>query len=326
MRKKDRKFYDEAFMEVFTNKKIVKSLLVDFVHEDWVDLIDFSSMDAEKSVFKGIDDSKRETDLLLRFALNKVENENLFIFVLLEFQSTAQSMILRILEYITRIYKRQIVDFGQIYPVVPIVIYNGKMNWEEKRRFLNHFHIYPKDINKYIPDFEYILIDIDSFDDKILEQLKDSVSYFFLLDKTDLSKRDEAAIRIISILKKLKKSDPEIFNLLGRYISGLLEYKGVEINQIKEYIDNRGESMLAQSLDELYEDGINKGIEQGLEQGKLIEKQATLLKLLKRKFGITGENRELILSSNKPENLDDALDIILFANTIDEVLSVFLED
>ncbi len=81
MRKKDRKFYDEAFMEVFTNRKVVESLLVDFVHEEWVGLIDFSSMEAEKSVFKGIDDSKRETDLLLRFSLKSGKYENLFIFV-----------------------------------------------------------------------------------------------------------------------------------------------------------------------------------------------------------------------------------------------------
>ena len=30
---KDRKYYDEAFMEIFSNKKIVKSLLEDFVKE-----------------------------------------------------------------------------------------------------------------------------------------------------------------------------------------------------------------------------------------------------------------------------------------------------
>ncbi len=32
-KEQDRKFYDEAFMEVFSNKKIIKSLLEDFVKE-----------------------------------------------------------------------------------------------------------------------------------------------------------------------------------------------------------------------------------------------------------------------------------------------------
>jgi hypothetical protein len=56
-----------------------------------------------------------------------------------------------------------------------------------------------------------------------------------MLDKTDIHNRGLAADRIITILRKLKQSDPEIFNLLGRYISGLLNYKGVEINKINEY-------------------------------------------------------------------------------------------
>lgn len=64
---KDRKFYDEAFAEVFTNRSIIQSLLEDFVHEKWVKLIDFSSLEIEKSVFKGISDSKRESDILLKF-------------------------------------------------------------------------------------------------------------------------------------------------------------------------------------------------------------------------------------------------------------------
>ncbi len=231
-------------------------------------------------------------------------------------------MILRILEYLSRIYKKQNSDFKTLFPVVPIVIYNGVDKWREKIRFIDHFHIYSGDINKYIPGFEYILIDIARFNDDLLLQLKDSVSYFFLLDKTDIHKREKASKRIIGVLCKLKESDPEIFNLLGRYISGLLEYKGVEINQINEYIDSRGESMLAQSLDELYEDGINKGIEQGIERGKLVDKQETLIRQLDKKFGLSDKNRQLIFSENNPENLDDALDIILFANTADEVLSV----
>ena len=92
-----------------------------------------------------------------------------------------------------------------------------------------------------------------------LIELKDAVSFFFLLDKTEIKKKDKAAKRIIDILKELKGEDPEIFKLLGRYISGLLRYKGIEIDTINDYINERGESMLAQSLDELKEEGRLEG-------------------------------------------------------------------
>jgi predicted transposase/invertase (TIGR01784 family) len=222
---KDRKYYDEAFMEVFTNVKIVKSLLEDFIKEEWVELIDFSSMESAKSVFKGINDSKRESDLLIKFKLTKKKPANLYIFVLMEFQSKAEPMILRLLEYLTRIYKKQKTDHNTLYPVVPIVIYNGKEQWKELNSFIEHFPLISDDIKKYIPDFKYILIDIARFGDNLLESLKDAVSFFFLLDKTDIRKKDKAASRIIGILRKLQGEDPEIFKLLGRYITGLLKYK-----------------------------------------------------------------------------------------------------
>ena len=254
----DRKFYDEAFMEVFSNEKIVKSLLQDFVKEQWVDLIDFSSMKANKSVFKGIDDSKKESDLLLKFELENGDPNNLYIFVLLEFQSKTEPMILRLFEYLSRIYRKQKTELNYLNPVVPIVIYNGSSRWKEKTTFIEQFHLLPADLSKYIPNFKYILIDVARFSDRLLSKLKDAVSFFFLLDKTEIKKKEKAAKRIIGILKELKSEDPEIFKLLGRYISGLLRYKGIEIDEINDYINERGKiegkietakNMLAEGMD-----------------------------------------------------------------------------
>lgn len=191
----DRKFYDEAFMEVFSNKKIVKSLLEDFVKEQWVDLIDFSSMKATKS----------------------------------------------------------------------------------------------------IPNFRYILIDIARFSDALLVKLKDAVSFFFLLDKTDTKKKDKASTRIINILKELQSEDPEIFKLQGRYISGLLRYKGIEIVTINDYLNERGESMLAQSLDELKEEGRL--------EGKLEGKMETAKNMLEEGLDIQMISHITGLSISKIEKL-----------------------
>ena len=112
---KDRKYYDEAFMEIFSNKKIVKSLLEDFIKEGWVGLIDFSSMEITKSVFKGISEGKKESDLLLKFNIETEKIENIYIFLLMEFQSKSEPMLLRLFEYLSRIYRKQ-----HLYQPVPI--------------------------------------------------------------------------------------------------------------------------------------------------------------------------------------------------------------
>lgn len=282
----NRKFYDEAFLEIFTNKTIVKSMLRDFIKEEWVNLIDFSSMKEERSVFKGISDSKRESDLLLTFQLKKTDQperaRRLSMYILIEFQSTSKTIILRLLEYLLKIYKKQLKENSVLYPVIPIVIYNGTGKWTEKNNLREHFALFTWEVSKYLPVFEYVLIDIVRFDDKLLEKLKGAAATFFLLDKTDLTERKEAEKRIIRILNKLIHANPEIYTLLGRYVSELFHYKGLEIPVVNEYINERGESMLAQSLDKLYEQGLEKGIEQGIE----LERHETAVRMLSAKADI----------------------------------------
>ena len=48
-----KKFYDDSFREVFSNVSLVKSLLTNFIEENWVALIDFSTMKIKTSTFKG---------------------------------------------------------------------------------------------------------------------------------------------------------------------------------------------------------------------------------------------------------------------------------
>ena len=75
--------------------------------------------------------------------------------------------------------------------------------------------------------------------------------------------------------------------------------------------------------------GIEKGIEQGIEKGKkegeqigrLEEKQEVLMRQLERKFCLTSKERDRIRSTIDAEKLDSALDVILSANTKEEVLA-----
>ena len=69
--------------------------------------------------------------------------------------------------------------------------------------------------------------------------------------------------------------------------------------------------MLAQSMDKLFE----QGIEQGIEQGELRDKQTVLIRLAEKKFGISAEEKALVLSISDPGKLDSALDEIIFVDT-----------
>lgn len=307
MIKPTKKFYNDAFIEIFSHVRFVKSLLQDFVHEHWVSLIDFSRMKVTKSQFTGISEDKREADLLLNFPTK--QNTDIFIFILLEFQSTSEKMFFRLFEYMIRIYRNQGKSADNLSVVVPIVIYNGSKKWKEKQKFIDYFKIADKTLKRFIPNFEYILIDINKFDDKLLQKLKSEVGYFFLLEKTDLDKKDESIDRILEIFSDLKNQDKELFNLLARYITNLLHYKQIENNKIDDYFFEGSKSMLTESLEKMKQESF----EQGIEQGELVDKQNILIMLVLNKYGLEEEEKMYIKTITSLEKLDEAIKEILFS-------------
>ncbi|MBA7639692.1 hypothetical protein ES703_47352 [subsurface metagenome] len=103
-----------------------------------------------------------------------------------------------------------------------------------------------------------------------------------MLDKTNLHQVEKASERILTIFRELKNRDPGLSKLLGRYMLGLLNYKGIEVEQIVDYLsEGGGKSMLAQSLEEIRREAIEEGIEKGIEEG--IEKgHKDILEIAKR--------------------------------------------
>jgi len=372
-------FYDGAFAELFHHPKFIRSLLFDFIDEEWVRQIDLDSMKIEDGVHKGMGERPLFSDMVISFDfLNKAlkvvsgagscepgakeqhlpgaggterkggagpgpgkksaegkpkdETGSLpdvpqsptgcSIYLLLEFQSSAESMSLRILEYLARLYRRQ--ESKHLYPVIPIVIYNGIASWSEKPVFEKQFAFIPDSVRPYLPLYRYILIDEERFDEELLRKLKGAVAFFFRIDKVDLKKRDTVAERILEVLREMRRRDPEIHDLLSKYVEGIFSLRGIENEKVEEYIKKRRKPMLAQRVEEMKnqirEEGREEGRAEGYGQGELKGQQKSLIRQLSRKFSLSPEEEQEILSCDDPDRLDEALDVILFADTKEAVL------
>ena len=58
-----------------------------------------------------------------------------------------------------------------------------------------------------------------------------------------------------------------------------------------------------------------------LQTGQLTEKRSVLVRLLDRRFGLTDDEREGILSCDDPDALDAALDDVIVADNKESVLA-----
>ncbi len=69
-----------------------------------------------------------------------------------------------------------------------------------------------------------------------------------------------------------------------------------------------------------YNTGFHQGMEKGVEEGALTDKQNVLIRQLDKKFGLPAGDKKLILSTTNPDQLDAALDEIITAESLNQVL------
>jgi predicted transposase/invertase (TIGR01784 family) len=334
-------FYDQALAELFRHPPFIRSLLTDIIAEPWVALLDLDHMQIEDGVHKEIEGPARFSDMVVSFPVQTSGDkpDGLSIYLLIEFQSSNAPMSLRLLEYLARIYKKQVPEksTAPLRPVVPIVIYNGESPWSEDPQFIHRFRGITKGLIPYIPDFRYFLLDEGRFDKNILRKLKGAVASFIRLDTIDrLEHHDLMARRIIAILKVLRDSDPESAMLLGKYMEGLLAHWGIANGEAVGYINEGRKSMLGQRFERYVEEKVNEGLQRGMEQGieqgiekgteaglkkgALLDKQAVLLRMMDKKFSLATGDEERVRSCTDLNKLDEALDIILFTDRKEAVL------
>ena len=75
---------DGSYKHVFSHPEMVEGLLRDFVQEDWLALIDFSTLEKQGGSYVTDDLREREDDIIWRV---RVAGEWLYVYLLIEFQS-----------------------------------------------------------------------------------------------------------------------------------------------------------------------------------------------------------------------------------------------
>ena len=129
--------HDPSYKLLFSNAEMVADLIRGFVREDWVQALDFDTL--ERVGEAGVSDDLRERvdDMIWRLRLRSMHRPQararwLYVYLLLEFQSSVDRfMAVRLLTYIGLLYQNlcaagEIAPGERLPPVLPIVLYNGE--------------------------------------------------------------------------------------------------------------------------------------------------------------------------------------------------------
>jgi len=144
---------------------MVEGLLRGFVQEDWIERLDFSTLEKVGNSFVSDDLRERHSDVIWRLRLRGAKDRWVYLYLLLEFQSTSDPfMAVRLLTYVglllEEIIRKENLKPGDHLPaVLPVVLHNGKDRWRAPLRLETHFAPIPSPLKRYLPRLTYLLLD-----------------------------------------------------------------------------------------------------------------------------------------------------------------------
>lgn len=281
----EKKFpHDAIYKTLFSYPEIVKSLLLDFVPEDFVRKFDFSTLEPCKNSFVGPDFKQRHDDIIWRV---KWAGKDCYICLMLEFQSSQDlDMALRIYTYtallLSDVKKRKPAQFnGKLPAVFPIVLYNGEKPWKAPLNIIDLIEPLHTRLIPYQPSQQYLLIDEKRIPKEVIDAAKGDAKYIIEAEQADSGDsiyqiavdfsedhtgKDTLRRDIFQWLAfRIRKVDPDWLNNIAYGI-----YKSGEGNMLADVIDMHLKKIDAQKqqyIDEGIEQGVKQGMEQGIKQG-----------------------------------------------------------
>jgi hypothetical protein len=157
--------HDRAYHRLFSEPALVEDLVRHFVQESWVEHLDFARMERINSKFHSEALERREGDIIMRIPFLDDSRQEIYLFLLLEFQSTEDHwMALRFGTYVHLLYEQLVREGrligGRLPPVFPLLLYNGDDHWHAATDLNALIALPPNNpLWSYQPEMRYYLID-----------------------------------------------------------------------------------------------------------------------------------------------------------------------
>ena len=212
--------HDEIYKKLLSHYEIFLQLL-GFLKEKWVGHLDVNSLQKMNNSFILPDYSKKEADLIYRVKTKDGKND-IFLYILMELQYSVDFFIpYRLLVYMVGVWQEHLKHFKEeetgrkgfrLPPVIPIVLSNSPDRWTAAvnfREILDGQELF----GKYVPDFQYFVIDINRCDREKLEEMGNLISKIFILEQNRKTPDQvmKTMVKMTPDFERLSKEQLKIF-------------------------------------------------------------------------------------------------------------------
>ena len=309
--------HDRFFRAAFGRVDLARELLADALPPSFLERLDLGSLQVSGESFVDPQLTAHQSDILVR---TRLRGSPLLVYVLVEHKSSPYRWtLLQCLGYMVRIWERERAHNPRaptLPPLVPLIVYHGRRRWRYPLDFAGYF-LPDAELAPFVPRFTSLMLD--------LRERRD--------DALTGSLRYQAALRAFKhALGGMRPHLGEILQAVAAmplqedqesFISALLEYilqagKDVEPRDLEAEL----ERLDSAPVREVYMTLADKLIEKGKLEGELEDKRQVLLRLLEKKFGrLPAAARQTITDSRDRQALDRTIDLVLEADSADQVLA-----
>jgi hypothetical protein len=283
--------HDNSYKLLFSHAEMVADLLRGFIREDWVRKLDFDSLEKVGAGYVSDGMRSRESDVVWRLRWQD-SGQWIYVYLLLEFQSTVDPfMAVRVMTYLGLLYQdlirnRDLTPSGKLPPVLPVVLYNGKVPWRAAQDVADLVEAVPGGLERYRPRLTYCLLDEARMADSELESIRNLAAALFRLEK---SQGPEDVERVLSALIGWLEGQPELRRAFTTWLVEVLlpaRLPGERIPQVADLQEVK--SMLAERVKEWTVEWKQEGIQEGYQEATE-EVRAILRQDLEERFGPLSE-------------------------------------
>ena len=301
----------------------MEELLRGFVQGDWIERLDFSTLERVPSSFVSEDLRERHSDLIWRLRLRGEEGGWVYLYLLLEFQSTSDRfMAVRLMTYVSllleEIIRRENLAPGDRLPaILPLVLHNGKGHWRSPLRLESLFVPVPKELQRYLPRLTYRLVDERRLDLDRPELSENRTAALFRIEKSETAEELPALTQAFENLltpeeTELRRSFRSWLNsLVPRAFPGAIMPEGMNLSEAP---------MLEEMLIEWREKVREEIRREERREGRLEGRREVLLQQMTSRFGrLPEEVRGQVEQITSPQKLTALAKKILRAKSLQDL-------
>ena len=258
--------HDRFFKSLFSNKNGVKEFVSKTINPNIVKNLDLNTLKIDNTEYLDNRLNSSFSDFVYDCKYGKT---NIKISLLFEHKSQPEKFPhFQLLGYMLRIWELQIKQNEELTPVIPILFYHGKKKWDSKS-FEKCFGQLDNEIQKFIPKFDYELIDTSTFSDSELKEHFESVELQVgLLIMKNIFDEHKMLEKIRLLSKEINEllqteEGKHFFDSISVYMLNATKITSDKYKEIMETISTQAEQQFVSTAQRLRYEGIEKGIEKG---------------------------------------------------------------